>query len=84
MGDPDRNPDLPTRPARIKLSGLRKSRKARSLRAKNPVALLPGRQRFKHRLKKHLRGALRSKRSLAFIVLSVLLRGALNRLENRG
>jgi hypothetical protein len=46
MGDPDRNPDLPTRPARIKLSGLRKSRKARSLRAKNPVALLPGRQRF--------------------------------------
>ena len=71
MGDPDRNPDLPTRPARIKLSGLRKSRKARSLRAKNPVALLPGRQRFKHRLKKHLRGALRSKRSLAFIVLSV-------------
>lgn len=73
MGDPDRHRGLPSRPARVKPAAerLRKSRQMRSLRAKKPVSLLPGRQRFKHRLKKHLRAAMRTKRSLAFIVLSV-------------
>ena len=70
MGDPDRHRGLPSKPARVKPAAER-LRKSRQMRAKKPVSLLPGRQRFKHRLKKHLRAATRTKRSLAFIVLSV-------------
>ena len=73
MGEPDQHPDLTSTPARVKprAERLSRSRQMMSKRGKKPVALLPGRQRFKHRLKKHLRAAARTKRSLAFIVLSV-------------
>src|SRR4029453_4871853 len=68
MGDPDQHRDLSSKPSAERLS---RSRQRISKRGKKPVALLPGRQKFKHRLKKHLRAAARTRTSLAFIVLSV-------------
>src|SRR5262245_31150439 len=73
MGIRDQRRELQRGSARVKIAAdrLNKSRRRKSLRAKKSVSLLPGRQKFKHRLKKHLRAATRTRRSLAFIVLSV-------------
>lgn len=73
MGKPDRRLGLPAKSTRIESAEERllSSRQLRSARQKKPVALLPGRQRFRHRLKKQLRAAARTQCSLAFIVLSV-------------
>ena len=73
MGEPDQHRKLVRRSVRLQpaADSLRKSRKLKSLRANRRVALLPVRQKFKQRLKKQLRAAIRSKRSLAVIVLSV-------------
>jgi diguanylate cyclase (GGDEF)-like protein len=73
MGKPDQPQALLSRSARVKRSAehLSKSGQLKTTRARKPVSLLPGRQRFKQRLKKRLRAAVRTKRSLAFIVLSV-------------